>query len=237
MDEDKRDEFRVIIDERKRCLVEMSEYNKRLDRTLMAYLAGLYAVIGVGVTETGSRFYAFAQDPRHAPLAFAFVFLNLCVATHALSQAAFSMSFAKFIHTTLTDRMSRFLGESGGGVPDVLTTWDDWETDVKGVAIQSRNAAVGLWMALLLAVSIYSLSLMSVRAFYLQNARTTLVIGAILFLFLVFVCYQGATLFYCGGKFHEPTEQVQIPTRRLLITAVAISTLLAVAAVLLLVFA
>jgi hypothetical protein len=162
-----------VLQEKEQRRSEMLDYNKRLDRTIVLYLSAAYAAIGL---ETAGKLdlSALRTQDHYVWLAFGFIFLNACILLHGISQSAWCMSIAKFIHIKLETELLQSAGVPApnqdqlktGELADVeFLGFDDWEKEIKGVANASRGLIAPLWMLLLLASSVCSLMFVNVPRF------------------------------------------------------------------------
>lgn len=215
----------ILIDQRNQLLQQMSEYNKRLDRTVMLYLTALYAAIGLRVTGK-IEINSFYQDPEITLIAFLFVFLNYCIITHGISQSSWAMSLAKFVHNNVDEDIRLVLRENNEPFPKSIAGWDDWTSEIKGLANLSRNIVVGLWVLIVLGASLYSLRLVNIKEFYSQQFFLTVSSGILLYLFQTYVIYIGLLELYFITKFHLRSEKIAPPLLRLGFLALVLSSCL-----------
>jgi hypothetical protein len=219
------DPIALLLEEKKHRIQEMYEYNKRLDRTIVIYITAVYAAIGLKVTgkiELASYF----QDPNLTIVAFLFIFLNFCILLLGISQSAWSISLAKFIHSSLHEEIGYLLTKTGQSPPENLNGWDDWTTDIKGLANLTRTYVFSFWILLVLGASIYSLRVVDIRQFSQQNPITTGISASILFFIQTLVFYLGILEFYLLTKFHFRSPSISPPSNRILAIAFAGSLLI-----------
>lgn len=200
----------LLLEERKQRIQEMYEYNKRLDRTIILYLTAIYAAIGLRVTGQ-IDLSALSKDPQFTMVAFLFIFLNFCIITHGISQSAWTMALAKFVHIGLNNEIRLILKRSKQKPPKYVFDWDNWTTDIKGLAVRSRDFVVALWMFLVLGVSMYSLRLVDVRTFFTQYPLVTVISTSVLVVFHIYVFYLGFLELYLTSKFHQKSESISPP--------------------------
>ena len=186
--------LKIVMQEKDQRRNEMLDYNRRLDRTIVLYLSAAYGAIGLETAGKLDLAPLRTQD-HYVWIAFAFIFLNVCILLHGISQSAWCMALAKFIHIKLEGELlhlagaqvsgdSKANGNNGGqtasGAPtdaknnhvaadelDAVDSvrFDDWEKEVKGVANATRGLVTPLWMLLLLASSVCSLMFVNVPRF------------------------------------------------------------------------
>lgn len=213
----------LLLDEKRHRLLDMHEYNKRLDRTIILYLTAVYAAIGLRLTGK-IDLSSFSNDPEFALIAFLFIFLNYCILLHGISQFAWSISLAKFVHININDELKKMLKTNKQKMPISLEAWDNWTDDIKGVAIISRTLVVGLWIILVMGVSIYSLHVVNVKQFFLINPIVTLISTILLYAFQTCVVFLGVLENYLLGSFHKKSRYIRPPKAKMWILATIIST-------------
>lgn len=239
----------LLIADKNQRVIEMSEYNRRLDKTITVYITALYAAIGLGVAnkfnlDIGNKLF-------YVPIAFTFVFLNLCIIIHALSQSFWTMSLSKYIHFVIDLRIRDILFSKVGTPPiqdDVegqgmpfSCTWDDWTWEMKGCANFTRLVTTILWFVLVHAISITALVLVNIEGFIKadkNNIWFTSGGAVILYVILVYFWYSLSELNYLSSKFHTNPEflkskpAVSMKSLCVGITAASIVTVIAVCSVL-----
>jgi len=188
---------RFLFAEKRARSQALSEYNSRLDRTIALYLSAVYAALGLHVSGR-LDLTPIRGDTRFAPLAFLFIFLNLCIILYGISLSAWSISLAKFIHHHVDPKLRGTRGPSSQ-----VGVWDDWDHDVKGVAVQTRTVVMILWILLVLVCSLLSLSVVNVRGYYEQHTFVAVLMGAVLIALLTYIFYEGVLEWYYVRQFRE----------------------------------
>ncbi len=202
--------LQLILDEKNHRLQEMHEYNRRLDRIVLIYLTAVYSAIGL---KAAGKISLADLDtlPEYTMLAFLFVFLNLCLILHAISQSAWSMSLARYVHVHIMKDLKDLFMSRGTSVPRSVTDWDDWENDSKGAANQSRTTVTILWILLIEISSVASLALVQVHEFFISYPLTAWLSLIALVAIHLIVVYIGVWYALAIGSFHEqikPTAHV-----------------------------
>ena len=202
--------FQIVLREKEHWKAELLDYNKRLDRTIVLYLSAAYAAIGFQTAGKLDLSQALSDD-SYVWVAFTFMFLNACIVLHGLSQSCWSMSIVKFIHLKLDNELLRLSGDSPPEDRCTKSTLrdvdalgcDDWRDDVKGVAIKARDLVTGLWILLVFASSIASLTFVNVPRFLM----THYVAGSLAITLLVLVHFRvvlhGIYLWYYVEQYHQ----------------------------------
>lgn len=218
----------ILLDERRQKLEEMREYNRRIDRIIILYLTAVYAAIGLRASDKIDLDFIW-NNPQFTVFAFLFIFLNNCILIHAISQNSWNLALAKFVHTSLDEiiklsfappeqcNLSRSLG------------WDDWRDGLRTLAVFSRNTVAGLWMLLVLGISIYSLKLVNIQKFFLSSkSNASIIVVATMGLLILFwwVFYLGFSEVYLVIQFHKSSENVKLPQRAMCFLSVLITILL-----------
>lgn len=208
-DEQARAYVELILSEKTHRISEMQTYNQRLDKIITIYISGLYAAIGFAAS--GKIPFDFFAQPYHVPVAFLFVFLNLCLLHHGLSQSFWAMSLAKYIYITYDKRLSGILFNdyftsmnkppANSEMPPFSLLWDDWQNDMKGDANLSRNVVVGLWFILVQVISIAVLGMVDFKTFYETHSYLCWIWIFVASFLLLWVCYLGARLVFFAKNF------------------------------------
>lgn len=201
--------FEILMKEREHRVSEVLDYNKRLDRTVVLYITAAYAAIGLNAT--GQLKFDTLADQKHVWLMFLFAFLNGCILLHGISQSCWAMSICKFIHLNLDRKLLAITGneikdpecknEELGKV-DALC-WDDWRTEIKSVAIVTRDVVVFLWAFLVVTSSVYSLTLVDFPQFLIGFGSLAYAAIVILILVYGFVCFSLIWLKLCVRRYHH----------------------------------
>jgi hypothetical protein len=202
--------LKVVMQEKNYRLSEMLEYNKRLDRTVVLYITAAYAAIGLQATNK-LDLSAARTDDRYVWLVFLFIFLNGCILLHAVSQSCWCMSIAKFIHLKLNPQLDAITGDTSQPHErehyelDEATAlgWDDWRREIKGVANNSRDMVVGLWMLLVLASSVCSVAFVDLPDFLKHYPVGYLVIVVFLIPVYWLVFSQVLSEWFCVSRYHS----------------------------------
>lgn len=209
----------MLLADKQQRVVEMSEYNRRHDKMVTVYITGLYAALGIGVA--GKLDLHIGEELAYVPLAFAFVFLNLCVLTHAISQSFWAMALAKYIHFVVDLRIRDLLFSKNGTAPSGIDkeesgkpfsyTWDDWDWEMKGCANKTRAAAIFLWVVLVHGVSITALASVDILKFCKGEYGVQVVLFSSLIIFTI-LSYAWASFYKLAelsGKFHTHPEKLR----------------------------
>lgn len=215
----------LLVDHRNQLLQSVNDYNKRLDRTVILYLTALYAAIGLRVTGK-VNLTDLSNDPELTLVAFLFIFLNLCIIIHGVSQSAWSMALAKFVHINVNDDICEIVKKSKKRMPSSFTEWDIWNNDLKGLAVRTRDIVVVLWVIQVLGVSIFSLRLVDLKGFHTIHPVQTYISAVFLFVFLTFALYLGLLELYLTNKFQRKTDTYSPPRLMLKVGALGISIVL-----------
>ncbi len=215
----------LLVDHKNQLLQCVNDYNKRLDRTVILYLTALYAAIGLRVTGK-VNLTDLSKDPELTIIAFIFIFLNFCIIIHGISQSAWSMAFAKFIHINVNDDICDIVKKSKKKMPSSFTEWDIWNNDLKGLAVRTRDIVVVLWVIQVLGVSIFSLRLVDLKGFYTIHPVQAYISVIFLFVFLTFTLYLALLELYLTNKFQRKTDTYTPPWLMLKVGALGISLLL-----------
>jgi len=207
-----------ILEEKKLRLSELLDYNKRLDKIILLYITAVYSVIGL-MFSNKIDFSKLSISIDYTYFSFIFIFLNLSILLHAISQASFSMSLAKFIHTGINKDILKIIKDKNEPIPIYSLKWDDWDKEIKSVAVHTRDAVVGFWIVLVLGISIYSLKIINIKGFYLENLIQFWVIVIFLSLYLSYVIHQAILLKYFSSKFHIPSNLIKKPKILILLSS------------------
>lgn len=197
--------LRLLIEERKFRTAEMLEYNKRLDRVVLLYITSVFAAIGLRATGQ-LNIELIGTNPSFAPIALAFFFLNLCILTHGISQAAWNMALAKFVHTQIDPEIEKLLRTIGANPPKSASYWDDWPTPFRTIAIAGMNGVTGAWIILVLGLSFLSLSFVNMNGFVIAHLYVTIFAAVGLVAFLAFVVYLAITMLFAVRLYHKETN-------------------------------
>jgi hypothetical protein len=206
----------LLVEHRNQLMESVNDYNKRLDRTVILYLTALYAVIGLRATNQ-IKLSDLSSDPELTLVAFLFIFLNFCIIIHGISQSAWTMCLAKYVHMNVNQDIAEVLKMNKKKIPKSFIEFDNWKNDIKDLAVKTRDFVIALWVLQVLAVSIYSLRLVDTRGFYALYPIQTYISAIILFVFLICVAYSGFLEIYLVGKYHEQSSNISIPKARIII--------------------
>jgi len=219
-------DIELILREKDRILKELNEYNKRVDRTIVLYISAVYAAIGLKATGK-IDFSNFWENPELTPVIFLFIFLNYCILIHGISQSSWTIALSKFIHVELAEELNRKIHNLGFLIPPYsINSWDDWEIDIKGLAVSTRNTVVGLWILLVIGISIFSLSVLNIWKFYQAHPLVTSIVIMIFFLMQTYINYILMLELYFVKRFHETSKKISKLTILLFITNSVIISLL-----------
>ena len=200
----------LLLEEKKQRIKEMCEYNRRLDRTVMLYITAIYSAIGLRAS--GKFDLSILKDePVFTLIAFLFIFLNFCVIIHGISQSAWSMSLAKYVHTEINDEIRKIISSRCKKVPTSPFNWDNWTNDIKGLANQTRDIVIMLWVLLVLFISHFSLHLVDVKSYYNNHLLTTLLISSSLYLLQAYIIYVGLQEVYLTSRYHHKSSTIKFP--------------------------
>jgi len=218
-------QMEVIFEEKRLRLAELLEYNKRLDKIILLYITAVYSVIGLRFADK-LELSKLSSSIDSSYLLFLFVFLNLSIILHAISQASFAMSLAKFVHIRINSDIKKIIEENSQTVPSYTLSWDDWNTEIKNVAVRTRDGVVALWILLVISVSIYSIKIINISDFYENNHIECILIIISLSLYLLYIIYNAISLMYFSSKFHVDSDEIEAPKKLLWLYSIIITLLI-----------
>lgn len=224
----------LLVAEKNQRVGEMYEYNKRQDKTMSIYLSGLYAAIGLGVADKLNL--DIGEKLLYVPIAFSFVFLNLCLLLHAISQGLWTFSLAKYVHHVVDPRLEAVIFPREEINKPFSKNWDDWDWEIKGAANTTRGVVFFLWCILVHAVSFTAFKLVNIRGFYESSPVTTVIGFSILFVFLVYIwiclaefCLQTNNFHKNPGNIIDDSDEVRLQQSGIKLRARVIGCFIALA--------
>ena len=223
----------LLFEEKRLRIAEMLEYNKRLDRIILLYITAVYSAIGLKFAEK-LDLSKLTSSIDYSYLSFLFIFLNLSIVLHALSQASQAMSLAKFIHMGINKDIIIILKKTNKIIPKYTLEWDNWHTDLRIVAVGTRNTVVALWIVLVIGVSIFSLKIIDVKAFYQNNGIEFWLIIISLSIYLLYIMHNAILLMFYSSKYHTPSHKIQAPKKLLWISSFGATSMILLTATLIL---
>ena len=218
-------DIELIFEEKRLRLSELLEYNKRLDKIILLYITAVYSVIGLKFADK-LDLSKLSTSIEYSYLLFLFVFLNLSIILHAISQASFSMSLAKFVHIGINEDIRDMIKAKDKKNPSHALSWDTWNTEIKNVAVRTRDAVVSFWILLVIGVSIYSTTMINIEEFYKSSPVELIIIVVALSFYLLYIIHNAFSLMYSSSKFHIPSDKIETPIMLLWLYSVIVTLLI-----------
>lgn len=200
----------LITEERRLRIEEMLAFNKRIDNILFLYISSVFAAIGL--KGTGQFNLDFLQsDPKLSLLVFLFIFVNQIILFQVFASYAWSISLAKYVHGFLNKEAQQYFDHLTTRVKGFRSTWDDWNSGIKNVAVTMRAFVYFLWFGLVSGLSILSLAAVNVSDYFVQEKLITIAFLGALAVIQFFIYHSGVRFFYLYMHYHAPIEDIKTP--------------------------
>lgn len=204
----------LILEEKRLRLSELLHYNNRLDKIILLYITSVYSIIGLQLADK-LDLSKLSTINGYSYLLFLFVFLNLSIILHGISQASFIMSLAKFVHIDINKGIKNLIKGKKKKFPYHTLGWDDWNTEIKNVAVRTRNGVVAFWILLVIGISIYSIQMINIEEFYKKSPIELVIIIIVLSFYLLYIIHNAFSLMYFSSKFLIPSDKIKTPVKLL----------------------